>query len=44
AHTTILCYRCPYLYNELRNISYNDGNIKVIKKPKVLVKVFDIII
>ncbi|CAG8439227.1 9728_t:CDS:2 [Acaulospora morrowiae] len=44
AHSIILCYRCPYLYNKLKDIDYNDRNIKVIKKPKVLVKVFDIVI
>ncbi|CAG8558358.1 16732_t:CDS:2 [Acaulospora morrowiae] len=44
AHTIILRYRCPYLYNELKHIGCNDGDIKVINKPKVLVKVFDIII
>ncbi|CAG8654573.1 6060_t:CDS:2, partial [Acaulospora morrowiae] len=30
-HSIILCYRCPYLYNELKDIDYNDRNIKILE-------------
>ncbi|RHZ86488.1 hypothetical protein Glove_50g76 [Diversispora epigaea] len=44
-HSTVLCYRCPYLYDEFKKSTIsNDDNIKIIQKPQIPVKVFDIII
>ncbi|RHZ89551.1 hypothetical protein Glove_13g251 [Diversispora epigaea] len=45
AHSTVLCYRCPYLYDEFKKstISNND-NIRIIQKPQISAKIFDIII
>ncbi|RHZ48307.1 hypothetical protein Glove_553g30 [Diversispora epigaea] len=44
-HSTVLCYRCPYLYDEFKKSTINnDDNIKIIQKPQISVKVFDIII
>ncbi|RHZ89636.1 hypothetical protein Glove_13g268 [Diversispora epigaea] len=44
-HSAVLCYRCPYLYDEFKksNIS-NDENIRIIQKPQISAKFFDIII
>ncbi|RHZ81713.1 hypothetical protein Glove_117g211 [Diversispora epigaea] len=45
AHSTVLCYRCPYLYDEFKKSTINnDDNIKIIQRPQISVKVFDIII
>ncbi|RHZ84607.1 hypothetical protein Glove_79g67 [Diversispora epigaea] len=45
-HSTILCYRCPYLYDEFKKSTINndDVNIKIIQKPQISAKVFNIII
>ncbi|RHZ75148.1 hypothetical protein Glove_217g248 [Diversispora epigaea] len=46
-HSTILCYRCPYLYDEFKKSTINnndDVNIKIIQKPQLSAKVFNIII
>ncbi|RHZ81823.1 hypothetical protein Glove_117g234 [Diversispora epigaea] len=45
AHSSVLCYRCPYLYDEFKKSTINnDENIKIIQRPQISVKVFDIII
>ncbi|RHZ48297.1 hypothetical protein Glove_553g18 [Diversispora epigaea] len=45
AHSTVLCYRCPYLYEEFKKSTIsNDVNIRIIQKPQISAKVFDIII
>ena len=32
-HSTVLCYRCPYLYDEFKKSTINnDDNIKIIQK------------
>ncbi|CAG8464058.1 9771_t:CDS:2, partial [Acaulospora morrowiae] len=41
AHASILCCRCPHLYNELKD---GKGNIRTITKPNIPVKAFGIII
>ena len=44
-HSTVLCYRCPYLYDEFKKSTIsNDDNIRIIQKPQISVKIFDIII
>jgi hypothetical protein len=44
-HSTVLCYRCPYLYDEFKKSTIsNDNNIRIIQKPQISTKVFDIII
>ncbi|RHZ48303.1 hypothetical protein Glove_553g34 [Diversispora epigaea] len=44
-HSTVLCYRCPYLYDEFKKSTINNNdNIKIIQKPQISIKVFDIII
>ncbi|RHZ89660.1 hypothetical protein Glove_13g211 [Diversispora epigaea] len=44
-HSTVLCYRCPYIYNEFKKSTIsNDDNIKIIQKPQISAKIFDIII
>ncbi|RHZ89562.1 hypothetical protein Glove_13g195 [Diversispora epigaea] len=44
-HSTVLCYRCPYLYDEFKKSTMsNDDNIKIIQKPQISAKNFDIII
>ncbi|RHZ89662.1 hypothetical protein Glove_13g215 [Diversispora epigaea] len=44
-HSTVLCYRCPYLYDEFKKSTIsNDDNIKIIQKPQISAKIFDIII
>ncbi|RHZ48302.1 hypothetical protein Glove_553g35 [Diversispora epigaea] len=44
-HSTVLCYRCPYLYDEFKKSTINNNdNIKIIQKPQISVKVFNIII
>ncbi|CAG8747675.1 21051_t:CDS:1, partial [Racocetra persica] len=44
AHSIILQYRCPYFYQQLKDISPNINNIKEINEPDITIKVFDIII
>jgi len=44
-HSTVLCYRCPYLYDEFKKSTINnDDNIRIIQKPQISAKVFNIII
>ncbi|RHZ48301.1 hypothetical protein Glove_553g36 [Diversispora epigaea] len=44
-HSTVLCYRCPYLYDEFKKSTINnDVNIRIIQKPQISVKVFNVII
>ncbi|RHZ81867.1 hypothetical protein Glove_117g200 [Diversispora epigaea] len=44
-HSTVLCYRCPYLYDEFKKSTINnEDNIKIIQKPQISAKVFNIII
>ncbi|RHZ89520.1 hypothetical protein Glove_13g228 [Diversispora epigaea] len=44
-HSTVLCYRCPYLYDEFKKLTIsNDDNIRIIQKPQISDKIFDIII
>ncbi|RHZ71360.1 hypothetical protein Glove_259g26 [Diversispora epigaea] len=44
-HSTVLCYRCPYLYNEFKKSTINnDDNVKIIQKLQISVKVFNFII
>ncbi|RHZ89535.1 hypothetical protein Glove_13g285 [Diversispora epigaea] len=44
-HSTVLCYRCPYLYDEFKKSTIsNDDNIRIIQKPQISAKIFDIII
>ncbi|RHZ48292.1 hypothetical protein Glove_553g52 [Diversispora epigaea] len=44
-HSTVLCYRCPYLYDEFKKSTINnDDNIKIIQKPQISAKVFNVII
>lgn len=40
-HSNVLCYRCPSLYNELKNLTANENNVKIIERPKSAVKVFE---
>ncbi|CAG8557732.1 6460_t:CDS:2 [Acaulospora colombiana] len=44
AHTSVLCCRCPQLYDELKNVKENTKNIRIVKKPNISTKVFDIVI
>ena len=44
-HSTVLCYRCPFLYDEFKKSTINnDDNMKIIQKPQIFAKVFNIII
>ncbi|RHZ81827.1 hypothetical protein Glove_117g239 [Diversispora epigaea] len=44
-HSTVLCYRCPYLYDEFKKSTINnDDNNKIIQKPQISAKVFNFII
>ncbi|RHZ46890.1 hypothetical protein Glove_606g122 [Diversispora epigaea] len=44
-HSTVLCYRCPYLYEEFKkSIINNDDNIRIIQKPQISAKPFNFII
>ncbi|RHZ70974.1 hypothetical protein Glove_264g7 [Diversispora epigaea] len=44
-HSTVLCYRCPYLYEEFKKSTIsNDDNIRIIQKPQISAKIFDVII
>ncbi|RHZ89578.1 hypothetical protein Glove_13g226 [Diversispora epigaea] len=44
-HSTVLCYRCPYLYDEFKKSTIsNDDNIRIIQKPQISDKFFDIIV
>ncbi|RHZ81870.1 hypothetical protein Glove_117g204 [Diversispora epigaea] len=44
-HSTVLCYRCPYLYDELKKSTINnDDNIRIVQKPLISAKVFNVII
>ncbi|RHZ48316.1 hypothetical protein Glove_553g49 [Diversispora epigaea] len=44
-HSIVLCYRCPYLYDEFKKSTINnDDNIKIIQKPQISAKVFNVII
>ncbi|RHZ89546.1 hypothetical protein Glove_13g254 [Diversispora epigaea] len=44
-HSTVLCCRCPYLYDEFKNSTIsNDDNIRIIQKPQLTAKIFNIII
>ncbi|RHZ48320.1 hypothetical protein Glove_553g15 [Diversispora epigaea] len=44
-HSTVLCYRCPYLYNEfIKSKINNDDKIRIIQKPLISSKVFNVII
>ncbi|RHZ82240.1 hypothetical protein Glove_110g123 [Diversispora epigaea] len=44
-HSTVFCYRCPYLYEEFKKSTINnDDNIKIIQKPQISAKVINIII
>ncbi|RHZ48306.1 hypothetical protein Glove_553g31 [Diversispora epigaea] len=44
-HSTVLCYRCPYLYDEFKKSTINnDDNIRIIQKPQISAKVFNVII
>ncbi|RHZ81595.1 hypothetical protein Glove_117g221 [Diversispora epigaea] len=45
AHSTVLCYRCSYLYDEFKKLTINNNeNIKIIQKPQISAKFFNIII
>ncbi|RHZ89514.1 hypothetical protein Glove_13g14 [Diversispora epigaea] len=44
-HSTVLCYRCPYLYDEFKKSTINnDNNIKIIQKSQISAKVFNFIL
>ncbi|RHZ43523.1 hypothetical protein Glove_1033g11 [Diversispora epigaea] len=44
-HSTVLCYRCPYLYDKFKKSTINnDDNIRIVQEPQISVKVFDIIL
>ncbi|RHZ81866.1 hypothetical protein Glove_117g201 [Diversispora epigaea] len=44
-HSTVLCYRCPYLYDEFKKSTINnDDNIRIVQKPLISAKVFNVII
>ncbi|RHZ48305.1 hypothetical protein Glove_553g32 [Diversispora epigaea] len=44
-HSTVLCYRCLYLYDEFKKSTINnDDNIRIIQKPQISAKVFNVII
>ncbi|RHZ76374.1 hypothetical protein Glove_198g19 [Diversispora epigaea] len=44
-HSPVLCYRCPYLYDEFKKSTINnDDNIKIIHKPQISAKVFNFIL
>ncbi|RHZ48321.1 hypothetical protein Glove_553g17 [Diversispora epigaea] len=44
-HSTVLRYRCPYLYDEFKkSTTNNNDNIRIIQKPQISAKVFNIII
>ncbi|RHZ48284.1 hypothetical protein Glove_553g21 [Diversispora epigaea] len=44
-HSTVLRYRCPYLYDEFKKSTINnDDNIRIIQKPPISAKVFNFII
>ncbi|CAG8763109.1 16279_t:CDS:1, partial [Dentiscutata heterogama] len=43
AHSAVLQFRCPHLYNELKSIPYN-GNFKEISKFHTSAEVFEILI
>ncbi|RHZ48296.1 hypothetical protein Glove_553g56 [Diversispora epigaea] len=44
-HSTVLCYRCPYLYDEFKKSTINnDDNIKIIQKPQISAKDFNFIL
>ncbi|RHZ81357.1 hypothetical protein Glove_121g75 [Diversispora epigaea] len=40
-HSTVLFCRCPSLYNQLKNLTFNENNVKIIKRPNSDVKVFE---
>ncbi|RHZ76547.1 hypothetical protein Glove_196g4 [Diversispora epigaea] len=43
--SSVLRYRCPYLYDEFKKSTINnDDNLKIVQKPQIPAKVFDIII
>src|SRR6185369_8618313 len=44
AHSNILKYRTPYFRKELENIQPNEKNIKIITKPSISSKIFDVIL
>ncbi|RHZ76387.1 hypothetical protein Glove_198g107 [Diversispora epigaea] len=44
-HSTVLCYRCPYLYDEFKKSTINnDDKIKIIQKSQISAKVFNFIL
>ncbi|RHZ81792.1 hypothetical protein Glove_117g318 [Diversispora epigaea] len=44
-HSTVLCYRCPYLYDEFKKSTINnEDNIRMIHKPLISAKSFNVII
>ncbi|RHZ87547.1 hypothetical protein Glove_33g163 [Diversispora epigaea] len=44
AHSNILKYRSSYFRQELENIQPNENNIKIITKPSISSKIFDVIL
>ncbi|CAG8486487.1 10034_t:CDS:2 [Acaulospora colombiana] len=42
-HSSVLCYRCPYLYNELKGIA-SENAVKIIRKPDLSVEVFNLLV
>ncbi|RHZ87577.1 hypothetical protein Glove_33g205 [Diversispora epigaea] len=44
AHSNILKYRSSYFRQELENIQPNENNIKIITKPNISSKIFDVIL
>ncbi|RHZ87576.1 hypothetical protein Glove_33g200 [Diversispora epigaea] len=44
AHSNVLKYRSSYFRKELENIRPNENNIKIITKPSISSKIFDVIL
>ncbi|RHZ87639.1 hypothetical protein Glove_33g290 [Diversispora epigaea] len=44
AHSNVLKYRSSYFRKELENIQPNENNIKIITKPSISSKIFDVIL
>ncbi|RHZ85159.1 hypothetical protein Glove_71g168 [Diversispora epigaea] len=44
AHSNVLKYRSSYFRRELENIQPNEKNVKIVTKPNLSVKIFDVIL
>ncbi|RHZ87544.1 hypothetical protein Glove_33g93 [Diversispora epigaea] len=44
AHSNVLKYRSSYFHQELENIQPNENNIKIITKPSISAKIFEVIL